>query len=155
MKSAIIKIGFKTLAKAIEKASKLDPTVQAELNNLPENFSFAIKVFPNVTEICLIKKQNSFIVQKLTNPSLVIIIKDSRTALKLALGQTSVATAYAQRRIALLGSPAFAMVITRIVNRVETLLFPHFITKKLLKQSARFSAKDYLISWKTVLSLPF
>ncbi len=88
-------------------------------------------------------------------PDLKVIIKDLTSAFKMVLARLGIAQAYARRRIAIEGNTVHAMVLTRILDRVEAYLFPVFLTKKMLKQVPKFGFKQYLINALIYLSLPF
>ncbi len=158
MKKFIVKTGFWALGKSVVHACRFDKQLQQELSNFPDGFTISLYVFRTSTFISWQKHGNRMIFrgfgQKI-EPDLKVIIKDLTSAFKMVLARLGIAQAYARRRIAIEGNTVHAMVLTRILDRVEAYLFPVFLTKKMLKQVPKFGFKQYLINALIYLSLPF
>ena len=87
--------------------------------------------------------------------SLIVEIKTLKAAVRMILAQMGIAQAYAYRQIVIVGNTVDAMILTRILDRVEAYLFPKFLSKKLLKNLPRFGLKEYLYNLLIYLGLFF
>ena len=158
MEKIIIKIGLWAIGKALQTGSKLDKDIKKDLHFLPEGFTIALQVYPDIATITWRKVGNriKFIGnEKVEKTNLKVIIKSKKAALRMILAQAGIAKSYAQRRIAIEGNTVYAMVLTRMLDKTEAYLFPRFLSKKLLKEVPRFRVKEYLNNLLIYLSLPF
>lgn len=129
----MIKLILKLLMRGIKVGLKLDESVLADFKCLPENYIIKINVLPNNITVCAQCKNNSIIVLKEEpqTADLLVEFKDEKSAINCLLGKCSLATAFCEHRIKIYGNINNAMALTRIVNTIETYLFPKFITSKL------------------------
>ena len=156
MEKFVIKSGFWALGKGLQAASRLDKLTVKEVEQLPAGFAVTLEVFPGKLAVSWKKEGGSMKylgLKSLENPDLRVIIKNRKSALRMILAQLGIAKAYAQRRIAVEGNTVYAMVMTRMLDRVEAFLFPRFLSKNLLKQVPRFKAGDYLVNFQIYLRL--
>lgn len=158
MKKLVVKVGFWALGKSVQHGCRFDRDLQQELRFFDDGFTITLEVFRNFAAITWQKQGNRLVFKgfnRKNNPDLKVIIKDPTSAFKMILASLGIAQAYAQRRIAIEGNTVYAMVLTRILDRIEAYLFPVFLSKKILKQVPKFGFKQYLINALIYLSLPF
>lgn len=129
----MIKLILKLLMRAIKVGIKLDSSVLTDFKCLPENYIIKITVLPNNISVAAVCKNNDIIVLKEVpeTADLLVEFKDEKSAINCLLGKCSLATAFCEHRIKIYGNINNAMAVTRIVNTIETYLFPKFITSKL------------------------
>ena len=129
----MIKLILKLLMRAIKVGIKLDGSVLTDFKCLPENYIIKITVLPNNISVAAVCKNNDIIVLKEIpeTADLLVEFKDEKSAINCLLGKCSLATAFCEHRIKIYGNINNAMAVTRIVNTIETYLFPKFITTKL------------------------
>lgn len=129
----MIKLILKLLMRAIKVGIKLDSSVLTDFKCLPENYIIKITVLPNNISVAAVCKNNDIIVLKEIpeTADLLVEFKDEKSAINCLLGKCSLATAFCEHRIKIYGNINNAMAVTRIVNTIETYLFPKFITTKL------------------------
>lgn len=136
MKRLIVKIGFFLLGKGLEAASMIDSEIQRDIELLPGNFTFQLKVFPNLP-LLLVKKREGrlyYLGQKEEKAELTLVIKNLSTAFRLVTTQSSIAASYAESRFQLIGNASEAMVVVRCLHRVEYYLFPSLLSRRILKR---------------------
>ncbi len=158
MERFIIKTGLWAMGKALQTASKLDADIKRDLRFLPDGFTISLQVYPQIAAVNWQKvggKMKFLGTKNLEKTDLKVIIKNKSAALRMILAQAGIAKSYAQRRISIEGNTVDAMVLTRMLDKVEAYLFPKFLSKNLLKQVPHFSAKDYWHNLLVYLSLPF
>ncbi len=142
----VVKVGFWALGKAAAKASAMDPVIKQEVSNWPEGFRITLSVLPSGPSASW-QKQGERLrylgAGTSVQPDLKVDIKSLKAAVRMILAQLGIARAYAYRRIAIEGNTVDAMVLTRILDRVEAYLFPRFLSKNILKQVPRFGLREY------------
>ena len=144
LKKKIVQIGFTLLGQGLESCSYFDSQLKDELKALNNNFSFELKVSPKGPSMFLILKNKRLSYCNIKNdsePDLEIIIKNLSTAFKMITTQMGTHIVYAQHKIALKGRITESMIVTRMMYRVQELLFPRFLHKNILKKSPAFSLK--------------
>lgn len=144
IKNFIVNAGFVLLGRGLESCSYFDQKTKNELNQLPDNFSFTMLVLPQVPAISLryINKRLKYLgLKETTNPDLIICIKNLNTAFKLITTQIGTHKVYAEHKISVHGNVSYSMIITRLMYRVQELLFPKFLHKNILKRSPPLSLK--------------
>ncbi len=142
----IVKVGFWALGKATARASVIDPVIKQEVNHWPEGFTITLKVLPSGPAVSWQKhgrKIKYLGLMAQPHADLTVGIKNLKAAVRMILAQLGIARAYAYRRIAIEGNTMDAMVLTRVLDRVEAYLFPRFLSKNLLKQVPRFGLREY------------
>ena len=146
-KRSVCKVVMKMLGKGIRYAYKTDSRVRDDLDNIcgyatdaegnqiANDFSVKIAINPigpcmtfgkkngkPFSEICPIEKESD----------IVLSFKGVNSALKMFTGRMGLGDGYAQHRFTVTGDLYKVMGIVRIINVVESYLFPKFIAKKLM-----------------------
>ena len=158
MERFIIKTGLWSIGKALQTASKLDAEIKRDLRFLPDGFTISLQVYPQIAAVNWQKvgdKIKFLGTRTIEKTDLKVVIKSKKAALRMILAQAGIAKSYAQRRIAIEGNTVDAMVLTRMLDKVEAYLFPKFLSKNLLKQHPHFGLKEYFNNILIYLSLPF
>lgn len=129
----MLKIILKLLIRAMNVGIKLDNNIKTDFECLPNNYIIKIKVNPTNTQVAF-KYENGKIVglkEENITPNLTVEFKDKKSATKCLLGLNSLASAFCEHRIKIYGNINNSMALTRIVNRLESYLFPKFMCDKL------------------------
>ncbi len=153
----LVKIGFWALGKAAMHACRVDKKLRKELDNWPEGFTVMLSVLPSGPTVAWRKEKDRFKylgLNKNISADLTVNIKSLKAAVRMITAQLGIAQAYAFRRIAIEGNTVDAMVLTRILDRVEAYLFPRFLSKNLLKKVPVFGLREYWNNLLIYLSLP-
>jgi len=136
LKRFIIKIVFFILGRALKVIQKVDRDVSAYFQKLPDEISFGFKVNPNGPCLNIFSKQDkiTYSTQCTQDTQILFSFKNLLSAFLVFTGQKSTIEAYAENRISVKGDIGDVMYIMRIMDRVQVLLFPKFIAKKVVKQ---------------------
>ncbi len=88
---------------------------------------------------------------------IVISIKNTEAAFQMLTGQLGTDVAYARHCIAARGDISLTVSVTRVLNRVETYLFPAFLARRLMKRLPYipFFQKQLLRFKAYLLGIPF
>ncbi len=138
LKLAVVTAGFFALARAMESMSHFEESVQRDILDWEEGYTFSLNVMPNGPSI-LLRKENSFLklvgFNKKEKADLIIEIKNLDTAFKMISTQLGAHHVHAQHKIGVVGNIADSMKVTRIMFLAESYLFPRIISKRILKKS--------------------
>ncbi len=125
------------IGRGLVMASQVDQEIQSELAQFPQNFVFAMKVFPQgpafvaqvTAEHQLVLLQNHDI-----QPDLTIMFKHLQHAFLVFSFQESTAQAFAHNRMIADGDVASAIRLVRCLNKMEALILPKILAKHAVKQ---------------------
>jgi len=145
-KKIVVSAGFFALARGVESASKFNKEVISELEAWEEGYTIMLKVAPNGTELWIQKKGNSlkWITALEKEADLIVLFKNLDTTYKIITTLSNVHTAFVQNRIMVYGDVSQAMVLIRILNIVQSYLFPPFLSKNVLKRVPKFSFAQHM-----------
>jgi hypothetical protein len=140
----IIKIVFFILGRSIQSASRFDKAIQSELEEWPESYVLAYKVFPTGPEMILHKQNNMLKRCKQTegDPNMSIYIKNLEYAVKLMTAQKGSVEAFIERGAFLKGDVTIALSLIRILNRIQVYLYPRFLVKRLVKRVPKINMRS-------------
>lgn len=126
MKKLVASIVFSLLGRAIKACYRLDTRVKEEFNDLPEGLVIKMLIKPIGPFIMIKREGNEIIIIKDSNvkADLNIEFKNIEGALLALTAKKSVATCYAEQRFIILGDLSYGTAFVRIMNIVETYLFP-------------------------------
>jgi len=132
-KSKLCGLIFPILCKGIIAGYKHDNEIKAELNKLPNDFSISLGIFPYGSYVRLVRINGRFFTTKQYSPSdLEIIFKSIASAKATMLAKQNVAESFSKHQILLSGDISKALILVRVINKIECYLFPRFMTKKIL-----------------------
>jgi len=146
MKKLIIKIGFFALKRGSISVSRFNKELKNELKAWPDGFTIQLKVLNNGPSISFMKKKNRLtgISNKKENYDLIVVFKTIDIAFRVITTLSSVPKAFTQNRLAVYGSTADSMILIRILNIVQSYLFPPILSKRILKRVPQFGFKEHL-----------
>lgn len=142
-KSLVSRVVLFVLYRALKVLARDDRRVASEVATWQEGQSVAIEASLEGPSICFKKESGRIVRCKDHTPVDIRITFRSLDAAFLVLtGQMDVANAYAQHRFMLNGDINKAMSLVRCIDIAESYLFPHIMTKRILKrvESKEFSA---------------
>ena len=157
-KALVAKIVFMVLGRAFQSGARHDPDMKKEVSALPEGFIVIMNVLPSGPRMAM-KKINGRLKYRGTrydDGDLVVNFKNLECAFLVLTPQIGSAQAFAERRMTVKGDIAHAMVFTRCLNTLLTLLYPKFICKRLLKRVPPMPLKKLMVKVVVnVIGVPF
>ena len=146
LKRALIHVGFYALGRGAQSVSRFSKVLKKEIAAWPDGYTIALKVNPNGPELWLQVYDRRLIrvKPKGNTPGLIVVFKTVNTGFRIITTLTSVPTAFTQNRIMVYGDTAQSMVLIRILNIVQSYLFPSILSKRILKRVPRFGWRDHL-----------
>lgn len=125
---------FICLARGIAGLINKDKIITNDFDTLPIGFKINLGILPYGTYLGLIKTNSGFLIKKngFATPDLIVTFKNTKSAKKVMLAKKSIAQSFSEHAIIVGGDIAQALVLVRIINRVECYLFPRFMTKNIL-----------------------
>ena len=141
------------MGRAIPAIALKDEDVKKEVDQWEDGFSVMFEILPDGPYLALEKKDGElhFLGMKKIKADLIISIKNIDSAFKMFTTQLSSHHAYAQHRMSVKGENDKAMQLIRILNIVQFLLFPGFISRKILKRQPEMTKRRWLIRLQTYL----
>jgi predicted Zn-dependent protease with MMP-like domain len=144
-KSIITKLGLKALQRAAISLSHFNSTIKEELNVWPQQFRIKIAV-KNTTLGIAWKKTDSGL--KSTNLNgvfdLEVYFKNIPIAYRVITTLSNVPEAFTQNRIQAYGNIPDSMILIRVLNVVQSYLFPPLLSKRVLKRVPKFGWKQHI-----------
>ena len=132
-KNKLCSLIFPILCKGIIAGYQYDDIIKKELDNLPQNYSISLGIFPYGSYIRLVRINGIFYTTKEYAPSdLQITFKNNSAAVNTMLAKQNVAQSFAKHQLLLAGDIAHGITLVRVINRIECYLFPRFMTRKIL-----------------------
>lgn len=139
------------LGRSIQYASKYENFIRNEAASWPDNFTFMMKVLPNYGTMAVRKTKNNQIKNlgsrfPEADCDVVIYFKTLDGAFTTFTAQAGTDISYAQHRMKARGDLTYSMSVIRVLDRIETYLFPSFLAKRILKRvpSISFSKKQLM-----------
>ncbi len=162
VQTRIIRTVFWILGRALQSASRIDAEFRKALAAWPEGFTILFKIQPFGPRMGLVvdrKKRLRFRGDTLSEHSadLVIGFKNMDTAYRMLTARMGTAEAFARNRISISGDLALAMRFTRLLGRIQVLLYPRWIVRRLLKGIPPVppAEKYWKRIWLYSLGIPF
>ncbi len=145
-KNAVVAVGFYALGRGTESTSKFNSNLKGELKAWEEGYLILLKVAPSGKELWLQKSGESmkWIGKQSKEADLIVVFKNLDTAFKIITTLSNVHTAFVQNRIMVYGDVSQSMVLIRILNIVQSYLFPPFLSKHVLKRVPKFSFAQHM-----------
>lgn len=135
----IIRVFFTLLGRALQSASRMDGVFRRELASWPEGFTVLFKVLPFGPRMALRvdgRKRLRHLGDTLAEreADLVIGFKNMDTASRMLTARLSTVDGFAQNRLSVVGDLAAAMQLTRLLDRIQSLLYPVWIARRVVKR---------------------
>ncbi|HOV15038.1 MAG TPA: hypothetical protein PK771_12180 [Spirochaetota bacterium] len=144
-KRLYLNILFFFVGRAFQSLSGVDKNVKKEVKDLPEDFTFCIRVNPFGPLIVIKKLKNNklkFLNIKNLNYediNLIISFKNIERAFSVFTFRISAFLSYAQNGFIVKGNLTETMSIMRILSILEAYLLPKFIVKPVLKRYPKWN----------------
>ena len=145
-KNAIVSAGFYALGRGAESVSKFNINLKKELEAWPEGYVIMLKVAPEGKELWLQKRGDSlkWISKQNKESDLIVLFKNLDTAYRIITTLSNVHTAFVQNRIMVYGDVSQSMILIRVLNIVQSYLFPPILSKNVLKRVPKFNLLQHL-----------
>ncbi len=162
LKKAINQTVLFILGRALASISKHDRVIQGEVRTWPANLSLVMQILPDGGRMAVARTPEGQIRRlgadfQATKADVIIYIKNIEAAFQMLTGQLGTDVAYARHSIAARGDISLTVSITRVLNRIETYLFPAFLARRLMKRLPEmpFFQKQILRLKAYFLGIPF
>jgi hypothetical protein len=135
LKKIVVKTVLMLLGRALKKAHKVDKDIAHYYEKLPENISFGFEVYPDGPCLSVFRTSDKITISCHCSDELDIlfIFKNLEAAFMVFTTKKSTIRAYAENRISVKGDIGNVMYLMRIIDRIQVLLFPKFIAKRVVK----------------------
>lgn len=147
---------LKIFAKAFCAAYSLDSAVKAEIDALPNPFALRIRTPDGSASVLIIKNDNLLRhVKKSAAPDTVdldVIFRSYRALYRVLLARNSISSAFCANQLAISGSASQAAVLTRVINIVQTYLYPRFVMSKILDKVPEKELPAYKVISKALFT---
>ena len=141
---------------AFEMVSRSDSKVKAEIADWQDGYVFSIGVLPDGPAVSFMKQgdQIRYLGKGYKKPQLRFLFKSLDSALLVLTGRIGSHIASAQHRTIVHGNLAEAMQVSRVMNIVQTYLYPAFVLKKTMKRPAKLTSAQLLLKAWVIATLP-
>jgi hypothetical protein len=147
---AFVALMIAFMGRALVAVSSTDDEVRGEIEGFPEGFTFEMKVLPSGPAFRLRKLGGRFVSEpggtRQARPTLAIQFKHLRHAARVLSFVESTPAAFANDRLVIDGDVAFAMRMQRILDRMQSILLPHAIAARALKQAPELPLGGHAIA---------
>ncbi len=146
IKKAVIKIAMVCLGRAFESAAGFDPVIIGETRTWKNPVSIKMQVLP--CGPCMTLTKNREKIRYSGKPKetcdLEISFKNAQSAFPVMAGLINAELGFAQHRMIVKGDIPLAMSLIRCINRLQRLLLPRVISKRVLKRTRPLTITDVL-----------
>lgn len=145
-KNLVVSAGFYALGRGTESVSKFNSNLKDELKVWPDGYLILLKVAPNGKELWLQKNGDSikWLGKQSKQADLIVVFKNLDIAFRIITTLSNVHTAFVQNRIMVYGDVSQSMILIRVLNIVQSYLFPPFLSKNVLKRVPKFSFAQHM-----------
>lgn len=138
-------IGLWALQRAAVSISHFNEEVKQELKAWPNNFRIKVAVKGEGPGIAWKKTSHGLTTSSLKGDfDLEVYFKNLSTAYKVITTLSNVPEAFTQNRIQAFGNIPDSMILIRILNVVQSYLFPPILSKRVLRRVPEFGWKQHL-----------
>lgn len=154
IKKIITRLVMFILGRAFQAASVLDKTILEEISKWDEGLVIRLQVLPKGPSLCIRKKENRirYLIFGTRQADLTINFKNIEAAFPVMAGLMGTEQGFAQNRMTVKGDIPLAMSLIRCINRLEALLFPAVISRRLLKRVPKMGFQDQIVRLKIYLT---
>lgn len=133
-----VELMFQVMGRALQAVSEIDPEVQKEASALPEGFLFEMMVMPAGARLVVEhigEGRFRYHGSSAPRPADVCIgFKHIAHAFLVLSFQEKTSVAFAHDRMLVNGDVSYAVLMTRILNRLESSILPKVIAKRAVKE---------------------
>ncbi len=139
------------VGRGLQAAARVDKDVKNEIAEMPEGFSFMLKVLPDSAKMIVAKDKNGRLKyhgNRMAEDEIDVIImfKNIEAAMLLFTFRESTAVSFARDRMIVKGDLSNALAVVRCLNIVESYLLPAFIARLAVKRYPRWPFMTKLIN---------
>lgn len=138
-KTFVVQAFLGILGRAVQWASRHDAVFRKELASWPQGLTLLFKVLPYGPRMALrvdaakgLRALGNTVSER--EADVIIGFKNMDTAFRMLTAQLSTVDGFAQNRLSVVGDVATAMQLTRLLDRIQCLLYPDFIARRLVKR---------------------
>ena len=144
IKKTTIKIAMVCLGRAFESAARFDPVIIEETRTWKAPVSIRMRVLPCGPCMTLIKNRGKIRYSGKPQKScdLEISFKNIQSAFPVMAGFINAEAGFAQHRMIVKGDIPLAMSLIRCINRLQRLMLPRVISKRVLKRVRPLTLTD-------------
>jgi len=155
-KNSFCSLIMTVLCRALAELEQKDSSIGAEFSDLPLGFKINIGILPFGAYAGIIKTDNGLKIKKngFSNADLIVNFKNMKSAKQVMLAKINLAQSFSRHALLVGGDIAIAMGLVRAINRVESYLFPRFMTKKILPKIKK-QTSTFLIYCKVLFGFKF
>lgn len=129
----LCKIILRVLYRALKVLSALDTRVREDFLAFKDGFRVRVNLSLKGEGMTLEKRDGRLVVGKGRDADVTITFKSIPVSLRVFTGLKGIATAYSEHRFTLSGSIADTMALVRMIEIAESYLFPHFMTRRIMR----------------------
>ncbi|MBB5320287.1 hypothetical protein [Marinobacter oulmenensis] len=132
-----VTVMFAVMGRALQALSEVDRQSRREITALPHGFVFELTVMPDGPGLAVEHTGNGHLVyhrQPAGPVDLSIRFKHISHAFRVVAFQEKTAVSFASERMVVDGNIAFAVRLTRVINRMETFILPRALAKRAVKE---------------------
>jgi len=146
LKNMVTAVGFYALKQGSISASHFNKELQRELEAWPEAYSILLKVLPNGSRIAFEKHQGKLraISPKGDDFDLIVVFKTEDIAFRIITTLNNVPKAFTQNRLMVYGNTSDSMILIRVLNIVQSYLFPPILSMRVLKRVPKFTIGQHI-----------
>ncbi len=142
-KKLILSLLMYVFKKGMIFLSKNDNRFAEIINELPEGFGFLIRVKHTKLKVAIIKSDHILKPLSLTeNCNLTLTFNGLCSAFLVFCGIMPQHIAFAEHKISIKGNIGDALVVTQAINKLQSVIFPDIIVKKLIKEFDKSTLRD-------------
>ncbi len=143
----LVKMILFLLGRVAPSVARMEEEVQKEIDRWEEGFKVMLAVPPRGPYLTLSKKDGKLkcLGMDRTDADLIINFKNLDSAFLMLTTQISTTEAYAQHRLSVKGDVATGMSFTRCLNLIQFILFPKFVSRRVLKRLPEMTLRRWLI----------
>jgi hypothetical protein len=154
LKRILAKIIFIFLGRAFQAATRFDPDIRREVEDLPEHFTMMMNIQPNGPSMSLEKAGPRLMYRggSAKTADLTINFKNLECALMVLLPIMGADRAFAERRMNVRGDLAMASAVTRCLNILLAHLYPRIVCRNLMKRLPAMPLSKQLVRLKILFA---
>ncbi len=150
-KNTILALLMFIFKKAMVFLSRNDRIFKRIISQLPDNYTFSVEVNFSDISVTLEKRNGVFFAASKKPADLKLVFINPCSAFLVFSGILAQHDAFAQQRISIKGSISDALILTKAINRLQYLIFPYPISKRLIKEPAPPTKRKRILSVKFYL----
>jgi predicted lipid carrier protein YhbT len=142
VREGVLRLLLYIFVKGMIFLSRTDKDFKSSLEELPDGFTFCLNINYTNMKVCMSKSNGTLTVVNAETSDLELIFINPCSAFLVFSGIMPQHEAFAQRRIKIKGDLADALILMGAMKRLQLVLFPYFISKRLVRGSLKKDLND-------------